>query len=316
MAWKGQHGISSLCAVLGVAEGEYHYARSAKGCVYVETTIYDAKNGKPRDLCYPPKNSVLRKVQVSIKENILSELRLLHEVKGYRPKNHNINVASYVCGHPYLGKVDISKFHPSITTGHVAWALREHGLSPSWAREIARIATFNDRVPQGASTSNHIANLVMDSMLRREIKRLADSLGVRFVNFGDDVAFYGENPDAVRACVVFAKKTFRAFGFQTNDKCADSEHRGGRRKFIGCSTGRLAPDYPRVSYRELRSEIRGYIQAERMRCVPEPFTSAKQLNSLKHRIVYISRLNPLKARRLLEEFYRLCAVRRKKKAAC
>jgi len=308
--WKHLAGISALCNTLGISESDYRLARSQIKRVYIQTIKRDIKSGKSRDICYPRPGSMLQAVQHLLKDNILAKLPILSEIRGYLLESHNITTASDVCGHAYVGKVDISKFHPSISEACVSAVLSEHGLSPSFAREIARMVTYEGRVVQGAATSNHVANLVMDSLLRRDVKAFADRCGVGFRNFGDDVAFFGPDAAAVRACVKRAKKAITNLGFQSNDKCRDSEHRGSGRKFVGCATGRELPDYPRIQYRALRKELRALVQSERLRCGPKPLTSKEQLNSLKHRIVYVKRLNHTKARRLMDIFYRLCAARR------
>jgi hypothetical protein len=130
------------------------------------------------------------------------------------------------------------------------------------------------------------------------------------LNYGDDIAFFGSNAKAVRECVAHAKKALQKYGFIPNEKCRDCEHRGDERLFVGCATGRNVPDLPRAKYRDRRSELRVALQAERMRCASEPLTSGRDLNSFKHQIVYVKRLNRSKARRLSDEFYRLCAARR------
>lgn len=312
MEWKHMAGISALCHALEVMESDYRLARARIDLVYVEKLKVDKKTGKVRQLCYPPKRSLLYGIQGRIKDHILNALPLLPEVRGYRAESHNINTASAVCGHRFMGKVDISKFHPSITRKHVAAALSEHGLSASWSREIARMVTYKGTLPQGAPTSNHVANIVMDSLLRRGIKAFADCRGVQFRNFGDDVAFFGPDATEVRRCVKQSKKVFESLGFKSNDKCRDCEHEGGRREFIGCATGRQRPDYPRAKYLAFRKELRELAQSERLRCAPEPLTTRFELNSLRHRIAYVERLNPRKARRLLSLFYRLCAARRRR----
>jgi reverse transcriptase-like protein len=308
--WKHKAGITALCHALEVMESDYRLARATIGRVYIEKSKFDAKSGKVRQLCYPPQRSMLYAIQSRIKDHVLSTLPVLSEVRGYRPESHNINTAADVCGHEFMGKVDISKFHPSITRQHVAAALSEHGLSASWSRELARLVTYKGSLPQGAPTSNHVANVVMDSLLRRGVKAFADSRGVRFRNFGDDIAFFGPDAAAVRQCVKQAKNAFAGLGFKPNEKCRDCEHRGGRREFVGCATGRDEPDYPRAKYVAFRKELRALIQSERLRCAPEALTAWFQLNSLKHRIAYVKRLNPAKARNLLDLFYRLCAARR------
>ena len=247
-------------------ESDFRLAKRQRNWVYVEKTRFDPKSGKPRHLCYPRSNSVLFGVQDRIKDRILADLELLDEVRGYRKKSHNINAAAEVSGAVHLGKVDISKFHPSITRKLVASALRQRGITPSWAREIARIVTFKNRVPQGAPSSNHVANVVMDYLLRRFIVPFAARMRVSCINFGDDIAFFGNDACAVRACVTQAKNAFSRLGFASNDKCRDCEHRGGAREFIGCTTGRDEPDHPRKKYRAIRTELRALIQSERMRC--------------------------------------------------
>ena len=300
-----------MCQYLDVGEGDYRHARSMVGRVYIECSKLDSKTGKVRQLCYPPHTSMLYDIQKRLKDLVLNDLELLSQVRGYRKESHNINTAADVCGHAYMGKVDISKFHPSINPRHVASALREHGLSSSWSREIARIVTYKGSLPQGAPTSNHIANIVMDSLLRRFVQIRAYNLGVQFRNFGDDIAFFGPNPVAARACVKVAKDAFRKLGFTSNEKCHDCEHRGGKREFIGCATGREYPDYPRRKYRALRKELRALLYSERMRCTSEPLTTRTQLNSLRQRIAYVMRLNSAKAINLLDLFYRLCNARRR-----
>ena len=256
MEWRHRTGITALCQVLDVKECDYRLARTQIGYVYVEKERLDKKSGKSRHLCYPPDTSMLYAVQKRLKERVLNELPLLAEVRGYRKNSHNINTAADVCGHAFMGKVDISKFHPSITPRHVAMALTEHGLSPSWSREIARLVTFKGSVPQGAPSSNHTANIVMDSLLRRYIKPVTDKLNVQLRNFGDDIVFFGDDAVAVRACVTEAKKAFRKLGFKANEKCRDCEHRGEHREFVGCATGRERPDYPREKYLAFRKELR------------------------------------------------------------
>jgi hypothetical protein len=309
--WKRKSGLSALCKWLDISEADYKLARAQIDRSYIEPTPkVDPKTGKARELCYPAPDSMLCLIQRRIKERILARIELLDEIRGYRPGSHNINTAAPICAYEFMGKVDISKFHPSITERHVAWALSEHGLSPSWAREIARVVTYKGALPQGASTSNHIANIITDSMFRRDVEAFTARRHVKFINFGDDTAFFGSNARSVKDCVAHCKKALRKYGFEPNSKCRECEHRGGKRLFIGCATGREQPDLPRDRYRALHKELRELLQAERMRCASAPLTTATQLNSLKHKIVYVGRLNSTKARSLKNVFYRLCAARR------
>jgi len=300
----------SLRACLDISEDEWLRALGEKGVNYIRRVEPDRRSGKPRHLCHPPRNSALFRVQAAIKRKILEKISLAGEIRGYRRGSHNILVAAEVSGSVYCGKIDISNFHPSITKGHVAAALSKHGVPSSWARLIAELATYENTVPQGAPTSNHIANIVLDSIMQRRILPLARTQKVEVRNYGDDIAFYGPAASAVRACVLGTKRLLKKEGFQVNHKCSECEHRGEKRLFIGCATGRQRPDYPRDKYCSFRKELRQLVRAELSRGSSPPLTSKSDIKSLAHRIGYVARLNRRKARRLWALYHRLCAARR------
>ena len=310
--WKKLQDVPAFCKLLGIAQGDWRQAVWESAFKYIERTQVE-KSGKKRHLCYPPRKSVLRRVQNAIKIKVLVRLGLCSEVLGYVTESHNIKVAASISGFPFVGSVDVSSFHPSIKTGHVAAALVKHGLSWPWAREIARIVTFRGRLPQGAPTSNHIANIVMDSMMRRAIVPYARQRGVLVRNYGDDIAFAGKTPESVRECVSRAKSVIVHNGFATNEKSQLCQHRGERRVFIGCATGREQPDFPRDRYCELRREVRGLLHRERASTSDAAVVTEKKLRSLRHKIAYVARLNKRKARNLRSTFHRLCAAKTAKK---
>lgn len=200
-------------------------------------------------------------------------------------------------------------------------ALAKHGCPWALARRISRVVTYRSKrgpqragrtVPQGAPTSSHVANIVLDSMLRRNILPYAAERGVVVRNYGDDIAFSGDRADQVRACVRRAQQVFKNAGFSVSStKTVVSEHRGGRRWFIGCATGRHAVDCPRQKYRMLRKELRGVLNDLRKAAPGEMAVSERTMNSFRQRIAYVRRLNRHKARRLADFFHRICAENRR-----
>ncbi len=308
MEWKHLTGFSSFCAKLEVPEPRVRYAMGSLDETYKQKQKLDVRTGKVRDLCYPPRRSALYEVQGQIKDKILDSLPLLEQVQGYRKQSHNIMAAEEPCLHRFNGKVDIAKFHPSTTPSHVRFALVEHGLSHCWARWIARLTTYNGSLPQGAPSSNHIANLVIDTFFRRSLKHYAAARHIGFVNYGDDINFFGSDASAIRACVRHTKAELAAIGYATNEKTRECEHRGEAREFLGCSTSRLKPGYPRDKYREFRSELRRLLREERERGDAAPILGKQELRSIRHRIAYVARLSPNKARTLLDLYYRIRAA--------
>lgn len=300
-----------LCSKLGLTMDQWKQAAAESKFNYCQYSIRDRRSGKPRELCHPPQDSILFTVQKAIQRRLLEPIQLVDEVRGYRKGQHNIGVCSMIAGALYQGTLDVSKFHPSITTGHTAEALAKHGIPPAWARRVSQMVTFHNSLPQGAPTSNHIANIVVDGVLRRAILPFARARSVSVRNYGDDIAFVGDDPRAVRACVEHATRAFEKAGFRTNEKGRACEHRGDRRLFIGCATGRSAPDYPRAKYHAFRNELRSVLHAFRVPGSCTPSLSDRKLRSLKHRIGYVARMNKRKARRLRDQFYRICAANRR-----
>ena len=60
-------GISALCHALEIMESDYRSARAQIDRVYVKKLKVDAKSGKARQLCYPPRRSLLYGIQGRIK---------------------------------------------------------------------------------------------------------------------------------------------------------------------------------------------------------------------------------------------------------
>lgn len=310
--FAGLTSVHALCRLVGKSRQEYEQATRESRHNYIQHRHIDKVTGKRRDLCYPPEDSTLRAFQASIKDALLTKIEISPEVRGYRRGSHNIGVAAEISGAPYEGRVDISKFHPSINKRHVAVALQKHGVSWPTARRIARLVTFRDQVPQGAPTSSHVANIVLDSLLRRDVLPFAAERRAIVRNYGDDIAFVGANAHDVAACVKRAKRAIRSQGLKVNEaKSCNCEHRGGKRQFIGCATGRGKPDYPRAKYRSLRKELRERLYSLRSGRVSPHSLGDRRINSLRQRIAYVGRLNPRKARRLRDVFYRICAETRR-----
>lgn len=87
--------------------------------------------------------------------------------------------------------LDVREFFPSIRPGQVCAAIRHHTrASPSIAELLTRLCTYEDRLPQGASTSTAIGNLVLYNVLRGEQERLARE-GLVLSTWVDDVVLSG-----------------------------------------------------------------------------------------------------------------------------
>ena len=310
MAWTTLTRVQEFAAYLEIPFGDFQSARRQRSYIYVEADRLTGRKKKLRHLCYPPRTSELRRVQAAIKRKCLEDLPISNAVRGYRKGQHNINCAQQLAGMRYVAKLDVKDFHPSITPELVTAVLRRHRLSQPLCRLITQLATFNRQVPQGAPTSNHIANLVIDFVLAQGILEFCGARGVIVINYGDDTAFGGADQATVDECVEFAKRVFLRNGLETNSKSSNAEHVGAARKFIGTATGRPTVDLPRNRFREYRAELRAALRVERDPNV-ESRLDKTQMRSFRSKISYVRRINRRKARALSEIFYRLCRIKRR-----
>jgi reverse transcriptase-like protein len=308
MAWMTFTRPAELALYLGVSVPVLQTARRQVAYVYVQETR--TLKGKERKLCYPRLDCELRVVQDAIKTKCLAPLPLSDAIRGYRPGQHNVNCAEVVAGLKYVGKLDITAFHPSIRPNIVVMALRRFGVSHPMCRIITQLVTFNNSIPQGGLTSNHIANLVVDMVLADGVLAFCATRQVRIANYGDDTAFGGNDQRAVDECVDYARGKFAKYDFETNSKSTCAEHQGARRQFIGTATGREKPDLPRKKFRAYRAEFRAALTVERES--PTKIATEADMNSLLSKKGYVGRLSRKKARHLAELFYRLVHYRRGK----
>jgi hypothetical protein len=308
MAWMTFSRPAELASYLGVPLQVLQTARRQVAYVYVQETR--TIKGKERELCYPRLDCELRIVQEAVKTKCLAPLPLSDAVRGYRRGQHNVNCAEVVAGLKFVGKLDITAFHPSIRPNIVVMALRRFGVSHPMCRIITQLVTFNNSVPQGGLTSNHVANVVVEMILADGILALCAARQVRVANYGDDTAFGGEDRQAVDECIEYARRLFVKYDFKTNSKSASAEHQGAQRQFIGTATGREKPDLPRKKFRAYRTEFRAALTAERES--PAKIATEADMNSLLSKKGYVGRLSHKKARSLAEIFYRLAHSRRGK----
>jgi hypothetical protein len=310
MAWRTIRRADDFARFLAVDPAILRSARRERGYVYIELDCV-IKN-KLRHLCYPRPECHLYRVQAAIKEKCLEALHLSDAIRGYRKGQHHINCANVIAGQPYVATLDIKDFHPSITPNLVTRALRRFNVSHPVCRIITQLVTYNEQVPQGAPTSNHIANLVIDMVLTEGVLEFCGKRGVIVVNFGDDTAFGGEDRVAVDECVEFAKRAFARYGLTTNSKSCCAEHIGATRKFVGTSTARQTPDITRKKYRVYRADIRAALKTE---CdTPQTIqVDETAMRSFHSKIAYVKRMNKRKARCLSYVFFRLAGTRMRKR---
>ena len=151
--------IESFCnSILGTTYAKV--LRSIKKDDYLEFEI-PKKNGC-RKLCYLRRDAPLWTIQHSLLTNFLDKQPLPVCVKGFVKGESYVSFLSEHIGAQYFLRLDISNFFPSITTQQVKKGLSRYLLCESDEDKekvldlVADIVTVEDRLPQGACTSQAV----------------------------------------------------------------------------------------------------------------------------------------------------------------
>lgn len=113
-------------------------------------------------------------------------------------------------GRKWVVNLDIKDFFPSVTRRQVAECIEPLCQTPAENELITRLVTRRGRLPQGAPTSPHLANLVVRRMDAR-LAGLAESNGWNYTRYADDMSFSGDT--APEAIIKTAKTIVRQSGF-------------------------------------------------------------------------------------------------------
>ncbi len=141
--------------------------------------------GKERKLISP--TGKLRTIQRRILDRILMRLPRLDSSYGaIKGKTIRDNALVHARS-PYIVKLDIKSFYPSIRSARVySFFVDEEECSPDVARILTKLTTYRHRLPLGTSTSPMLA----DQIVRKLDKRLlgmAGKAGIKYTRYVDDI---------------------------------------------------------------------------------------------------------------------------------
>ncbi|MGE0811780.1 MAG: reverse transcriptase family protein [Vicinamibacterales bacterium] len=210
-----------------------------------------AKNRGRFRTIHKPEWGVLHQLQKNIARDIGDTVSFPDCVQGFvRGRSTRTNAELHV-GRRVIVHADIADFFDQIRLDQVSRAFVGLGCDPAIAAVLARVCTLNGRLPQGASTSPVVANLVCTT-LDAELTRLATLQRVRYSRYADDLTFSGDAPpdlDAIRRVV-------EGQGFALREDKVRSQWRGKSQFVTGLSVGDASgPRVPAREKRRLRQEL-------------------------------------------------------------
>ncbi len=242
-----------------VASSRTHYVRFS----------VPKKSGGLRELAKPHRE--MEACQRWILANILAKIPVHPAAHGFVAGRSTVTGARIHTNQPAVLNCDLEDFFPSITFPRVMGFFRRVGYSPAVATILALLCTECPRrsvllsgvryhvaigprsLPQGASTSPAISNLVSWKMDRR-LTGLAEKLGGQYTRYADDLTFSGGGEVAGKIGWLLAKIRHIAQeeGFRLNEKKTRVQRPHTAQRVTGIVVNQR-PGVPRKLVRRLRA---------------------------------------------------------------
>lgn len=196
----------------------------------------------------------LKAIQDTINHRVLSFVNLHPAATGFRCKmSISDNVRPHL-GKPYVLKTDIHDFFGSIRSLRVRKMFENMGYPSKIARVLAALCCVRRCLPQGASTSPALSNIISYEM-DKKLAALATEYNLVYTRYADDLTFSGDVFPA-QQILPLIKQIIREEKFEINHKKTRFLS-GHKRKIItgvSISSG-VKLTIPKAKKREIRKNV-------------------------------------------------------------
>lgn len=179
-------GAQDLVWVLNNIERCYYeyeeYKRDKSGLVKT------FKDGTPKKRVISPSYGKLKKLQSSVKRNILDHFKMPYHVRGATKGRSNISNAKLHQGKKFKFTTDLKDFFPGVSNGLVFHAFLKLGYSNHQASLLVKLTTYKFGLPQGAPTSPQLSNLCFLE-IDDKILEICEAHRLMYTRYIDDLTF-------------------------------------------------------------------------------------------------------------------------------
>jgi RNA-directed DNA polymerase len=240
----------------------------------------------------------LKTIQRLIKDRVFGGDAFGPEVQGgILGRSPKSNAEKHI-GARVLVTVDVRKFYDNVDHRTVFRTLREFGYSTEVARLLTKLTTRNGLLPQGAPTSNVVANLVLTRPVDMPTRTQAEKTNTKFTRFVDDIALSGDNPSAHIGDVA-RRLSSRGLSIHRGEKLR-IRPRSQPQKITGLNINSGRPTVPRQYRDKVRSAI------HELAAISNSVKRAEAVRKISGRIAYVRQFHPAAAQILSDQLARTC----------
>ncbi len=202
----------------------------------------------------------LKDIQRRIRDRLLVDLPLPEWMHGCVKGRSPLTNATLHQHGSHIAQVDVKGFFPAITNAMVYKIFRKMGMGQGLAGLLTRLTTRRGHLPQGAPTSDRLANLHLATAAER-LETISNELGLTLSAYVDDLALSGIGSHNAIGPVI---KTLKEVGLSVSHKKCGNAGPSVPRVVTGYVTnGCHGPSVGRKARSKIRSAVHKLICAKR-----------------------------------------------------
>lgn len=196
----------------------------------------------------------LKSIQDTIYHRILLPINVHPSATGFRHQHSVVDNARPHLGKRYVLKTDIHDFFCSIRSLRVKKTFEEMGYPKSISKVLGELCCFRWHLPQGASTSPVLSNIIAYEM-DRKLEAMADTYGLTYSRYADDLTFSG-NDFSKEQVLPLIKEILREENFVLNHKKTRFLNENDKKIITGVSiSSGVKMTIPKARKREIRKNV-------------------------------------------------------------
>lgn len=238
-----------LCLLIGIKKSDLVKFIFSDIYFYSRVQI-PKKNGNARELDIP--SADLKYIQRWILDNILSKMHVSNYAMGFCENRSILDNAKIHTNKECIINMDLKDFFPSIHFEHVFMIFKYYGYTKEISFVLAKLCTYNNRLPQGSPASPYISN-IRCLKLDARLSALAKSYKADYSRYADDITFSGSKN--IIGLILLSKKIIKEEGFNINEKKTRTAFSHQRQEVTGLIVNndrvRVNKHYKRKLFQEL-----------------------------------------------------------------
>lgn len=241
--------FNHLCLLLGKNQTYLASVINSNKNHYREFKI-PKRSGGTRTITAP--YPALLNCQTWIYENILTKVQIHSSAHGFTFNKSIISNAKVHVNQNHFLKIDLKDFFPSIKINQVITVFKSLGYTHKVSFYLASICCYGNELPQGASSSPILSNIVAISLDNR-LMSYAKKFKLRYTRYADDLAFSGDSIPVKH--IEYITNIINSCGFEVNEKKTILIQDKHKRIVTGISIAENEIKIPREYKRKLKLEI-------------------------------------------------------------